>query len=234
MKVSVVIPTLNEEKDISKALFHITRLKPYEVIVVDGYSKDKTRQMAKKFKAKVLLKRGNVSVARNRGAQKAKGDIVLFLDADTIVYDNIIDIIKRDFSRSKNLVGWTCNVYGFSPYWSEQRIYYWNNVLTKFLINKVKKPHAPGIAIAVRKKTFEKIGRFNEKMRVMEDHDMALRIAKHGSFKFSKDTCVFTSTRRINRWGRLQFIKKYSKKYFSYMLKKKQEFDKEKDYEVIR
>ena len=53
-KISVIIPALNEEKYIDTTLFHISRLKPFEIIVADANSKDKTVEIAKKYGCKIV------------------------------------------------------------------------------------------------------------------------------------------------------------------------------------
>ena len=236
MKISVVIPTLNEGKYIETTLFHIKRLKPYEIIVADSHSKDNTVKIAKKYGAPVVqAKRGAASYGRNAGGRAAKGDVILFLDADSIVFPNLFDVIRKDF-KNKKVVGWTCTIYGFTPSWKEQIIYNMSNNLVDFLTNYVKKPHAPGIVIGVRKEIFDKVNGFDENLKVMEDHDFAMRTGKFGTFRFSKDTCVYTSTRRMNKWGGLGLIKKYSKIYLKYFINKKN-FEKDIgkiQYEVIR
>ena len=236
MKISVVIPTLNEGKYIETTLFHLKRLKPYEIIVADSHSTDDTAKIAKKYGARIVYaKRGAASFGRNAGGHAAKGDIIVFIDADSIVFPNLFDTIKKDF-KSREVVGWTCTIYGFTPSWKEQIIYNMSNNLVDFLTTYVKKPHAPGIIIAVRKQAFEKVNGFDEKLHVMEDHDFAMRVGKLGLFKFSKDTCVYTSTRRMDKWGGLGLIKKYSKIYLKYFINKKK-FEKnidEIEYENIR
>ncbi len=235
MKISIVIPTLNEGKYIETTLFHVKRLKPYEIIIADSNSKDNTVKIAKKYGARVVYaKRGAASYGRNAGGFAARGDVILFLDADSIVFPNILDVIKKDFS--KKIIGWTCTIYGFTPSWKEQILYNMSNNLVDFLTNYVKKPHAPGIVIAVRKNIFKKINGFDENLKVMEDHNFAMRAGKLGTFKFSKDTCVYTSTRRMDKWGGFGLIKKYSRIYLKYFINKKK-FEKDIDkisYEAVR
>ncbi|MBI4174821.1 MAG: glycosyltransferase [Candidatus Aenigmarchaeota archaeon] len=235
MKISVVIPTLNEGKYLETTLFHIKQQKPFEIIVADSQSTDNTISIAKKYGARVVqAKRGAASYGRNAGGKAARGDIVLFLDADSIVFPNLFNVIEKDFK--KRIAGWTCTVYGFTPSWKEQIIYNMSNNLVDFLTTYAKKPHAPGIVIAVRRQIFDKTGGFDENLKVMEDHDFAMKVGKHGTFKFSKDTCVYTSTRRMEKWGGLGLIKKYSKIYLKYFINKKN-FGKNIDrieYEAIR
>jgi len=236
MKISVVIPTLNEGKYIETALFHLKKQKPYEIIIADSKSKDNTRQIARSFGARIVDAGKGCSAGRNSGGLATKGDIILFIDADSIVFPNLLHVVKRDFEKNKRLVGWTCKIYGFSPSWKEQLLYNASNNLVEFLTKYFKKPHAPGIVIGVRKDVFEKTGGFDENLKVMEDHDFAMRVGKYGDFKFSKDTCVFTSTRRMNKWGGWGLIKRYSKIYIKYFVNKEEfKHNSDKiDYEVIR
>ena len=88
-KISLVIPTLNEEKNIEKILSDIesSDIKIDEIIIVDGYSKDNTVKIAKKYGAKIIYdtedgSRGGKGLALRRGMNTAKGDIVINMDAD--------------------------------------------------------------------------------------------------------------------------------------------------------
>ena len=81
MKVSIVIPTLNEEQNLQKVLRSIPK-DIYEVIIVDGHSKDKTVEIAKKFGAKVVFDDKGKGSALRKGMKAAVGDIVIMMDAD--------------------------------------------------------------------------------------------------------------------------------------------------------
>ena len=221
MRISVVIPTLNEGRYLENTLFHVSQQKPYEIIVADSRSTDATRTIARLYKARIIdAPRGSASFGRNAGGYAARGDIILFLDADTIAFPTLIETIKNDFANHADMVGWTCVVNAFSHRWRDHTEYNIFNALTEFLITHAKKPHAAGVAIAVKKHTFETVGGFDERLAVVEDHDFALRLARHGTFHFSKDTCVFTSTRRLEQWGIAGFFKRYSKNYLEYVLNK--------------
>ena len=83
--VSIVIPTLNEEGNIARLLFSINKeinyIKP-EIIVVDGYSVDRTVKIARENGAKIYFNKGGKGSALIKGISKSKGDIVIFMDAD--------------------------------------------------------------------------------------------------------------------------------------------------------
>ena len=83
MRVSVIMPVLNEAQAIGPALSALTALKPHEIIVVDGGSSDCTRAICATAGVKVLLSGAGRARQMNRGALEATGDVLLFLHADT-------------------------------------------------------------------------------------------------------------------------------------------------------
>ncbi|UCC91435.1 MAG: glycosyltransferase [Candidatus Aenigmatarchaeota archaeon] len=108
MKISVVIPVYNSEKTIEKcigSLLNQTR-KPDEIIVVDDRSKDRTSEIAKSFKNVTLLEKNHEgpAAARNLGAKKAKGEILLFIDSDCIADKNWVSEMVKPF-ENKQITG---------------------------------------------------------------------------------------------------------------------------------
>lgn len=84
MRVSIIIPTLNEERSIERTLQRCRQEKPFEIIVVDAGSTDRTVSIALK-RAQVIHAKPGRANQMNAGAQTAKGDWLLFLHADTIL-----------------------------------------------------------------------------------------------------------------------------------------------------
>ena len=86
--LSIVIPTYNEEEYLPRLLASIRsqRFEGYEIVVADARSTDRTRQIAERFGARVV-EGGMPGPGRNLGAVAAKGDLLLFLDADVILPD---------------------------------------------------------------------------------------------------------------------------------------------------
>ncbi len=92
-KISIIIPTLNEEKWIGRTFKNLKKIKsiPYEIIVSDGNSKDKTISIAKRYTKKYVVykekKRQNIAMGRNMGARIARGEYFVFMDADVTIPD---------------------------------------------------------------------------------------------------------------------------------------------------
>ena len=108
IQISVVIPAYNEEKFLPKCLKSLKRQKTslkYEIIVVNNNSKDKTGEVAKKHKVKVINeKKQGVGQARKTGTENAKGEIIVHVDADTIVFPDYLEKIWAHFEKDKKLV----------------------------------------------------------------------------------------------------------------------------------
>ena len=98
MLISVVIPAYNEEGYIGDLLNSIQAqiYKDYEVIVVDSYSSDKTKEIAKKFGARVIeTPKSNIATARNVGINAAKGEIIGLIDADYVLDKEVFEEVAN-------------------------------------------------------------------------------------------------------------------------------------------
>jgi (heptosyl)LPS beta-1,4-glucosyltransferase len=96
MKISVVVNTFNEEKNLERCLRSVEPLAD-EIVVVDMHSTDKTAQIAKKFKAKVFLHEYTryVEPARNFALRQAQGDWILLLDADEEISPSLAQTLAK-------------------------------------------------------------------------------------------------------------------------------------------
>ena len=91
--VSVVIPTYNSEKTLAKCLESIKNqtYKNIEIIVVDNFSTDRTRNISSNYGCKVFLLKSERTMAKNFGARKAKGKYVCFIDSDMELSEKVIE-----------------------------------------------------------------------------------------------------------------------------------------------
>lgn len=94
MRCSVVIPTLNEGSTIEGALRRLRTLHPHEVIVADGGSRDRTRELARPYATVLSGARGR-GAQLNAGAGHATGDVLLFLHADVRLPANALPAIAE-------------------------------------------------------------------------------------------------------------------------------------------
>jgi len=100
MSISVIVPAYNEERYLGKTLKCIQKAKEFllkkdavttEIIVVDNGSTDSTSDIAFSFGARVVTEtKHNIARVRNAGASLAKGNVLVFIDADTIVPDELL------------------------------------------------------------------------------------------------------------------------------------------------
>lgn len=208
MKLSIIIPALNEEKNLPILLNSIKKqsFRDYEIIVADNKSIDKTRFIAKKFKCKIV-DGGLPPKARNNGAKKAKGDYLLFLDADVMLENNfLIKTVSEMQKRNLDIA----TVY-IKPLSDKFFIKLSHHIYNRwaFLMQKID-PHAPGFCIFTKKEVFIKTRGFDESIKLAEDHAYMRKAsrnkAKYGILKSSK---ILVSVRRFKTEGILTVFVKY-------------------------
>jgi len=204
--LSIIIPTLNEEKHLKKLLRSIESqdFNNHEIIVADAGSKDKTKKIAENFGCKVV-KGGTPAQGRNRGAQKAKGSLLLFLDADVILTKNSLKKVLKEFRKRKLKIA-TFFLMPSTKKKTPKFLFTFFYNIPIFLMEKVL-PHA-AMGILIEKKLFKKLGGFDEKITLAEDHDLARRGRRLGKYGIIKSAIINVSDRRFKKEG---WIKTYSK-----------------------
>ncbi|MGC8710575.1 MAG: glycosyltransferase [Candidatus Micrarchaeia archaeon] len=230
-KVSVIVPALNEEKYIryvEEGLKEQT-FKDFEVIVVDAGSKDRTREIARKFAKVIVEKRKGISVGRNAGAKKAKGDILVFIDADTRPSPQLISEYAKAFKG--NIVAATGPILPLEKTSKKVELgYKFVSILFVKVAILIGKPSVVGSNFAVKRNTFNKIGGFNENFATYEDWDLSNRLKKFGKIVYVNNAIVHTSTRRIKAWGIHGYFNYHVGNMIRYHLFKKPK----EDYEPVR
>lgn len=206
--LSVVIPTKNEEQYLPAVLQALARqtVKPDEIIVADAASTDATRTIAVDAGARVV-DGGLPAVGRNRGAAASTSDLIYFFDADVIIADDhFLEKALADF-RAQQLDIATTDVGVFGGKRFDRFTHAFYNRYVR-IMNRVH-PHAPGFSILVRRALHEQIGGFDETVLFCEDHDYAVRAAKHGKFGILNGVMIYVTTRRQERDGRFSMAIKY-------------------------
>lgn len=97
-QISIIIPTLNEGNTIKKTLAGLINIPDTEIIVVDGGSRDDTREQVVSFGIQIISQPAHRALQMNAGAAASHGDILLFLHADTTLPHNFADSIRRALS----------------------------------------------------------------------------------------------------------------------------------------
>jgi glycosyltransferase involved in cell wall biosynthesis len=180
-KISVIIPTLNEEENLSACLDSLTSVdyprEFFEMIVVDNGSTDKTREIAEAYATTVLLQpSGNVAALRNLGAREATGQILAFVDGDCVV--------DRDWLRNAAIYFDDADVvaWGGPPALPENSTWVQK---TWFLVrqkqNQIQEVDwLESMNLFVRRHVFWQVNGFAENLVTCEDVDFCYRLGKLG------------------------------------------------------
>jgi glycosyltransferase involved in cell wall biosynthesis len=203
-EISVIIPALNEEKNIEKCLkavrAQVSHL-DYDLVVSDGGSKDRTVEICEKYADKVVsTKQRGIWIGRNTGAKAAKGKVYAFIDADTIVPKNYLDSVFPIF-QDEGIVGLSC-AFQFEEHSTKLKLI--EEICNEYLLLKGSfgKGELLGFNAVVEKKIFWKLGGFPNVP--LEDGALAIKLRKHGRLVFLPEPKVKTSARRIEKQGVLK------------------------------
>ena len=209
--ISVIIPALNEERYIGKVLDSLLRngSNGMEIIVVDNGSKDRTREIVRKYKNVkliVAMKKGT-SRARNKGVRFAKADLLFFLDADTTISKGLFNIYIDAFKNDKHLAAATGPIEPLEKTSKKVEFSYFmvSRIFVPLLI-AVRRPLIIGHNFCVRKKLFVKLGGFNENYITYEDWDLSTKLQRLGRLRYIKNALVYTSVRRTEKWGIIRYL----------------------------
>jgi glycosyltransferase involved in cell wall biosynthesis len=171
--ISVVLPTYNSASTLEKCLDSIVEqtYRSIEVIIVDSYSRDDTVEIANKFPSTVFRTRQLRSAARNLGAKNAKGEYLIFIDADMQLTPNVIQqCVKKSLDEKIDAI-MIHEIRVATGYWGKcraiERCMYVGNPLIES-------------ARFFSKKAFESVGGFDEDLEAGEDWDLHARVEQSG------------------------------------------------------
>jgi glycosyltransferase involved in cell wall biosynthesis len=228
MRLSVVVPAYNEERYLEPCLRALREQGvELELVVVDNASSDATAEIAREYADLVVREeRKGVAFARERGWRSAKGEIIAFTDADTVVARDWAERLLEALQHSA--IAAYGPVYLSDGLWHEKLLARY--AFTGFLLlnHLLGMPHFSGQNFAVRRSALERVGGFNLKLKSAEDVDLSRRLNRLGRIRFIRDMVVYTSSRRLRK-GYLRFLWHHSANYFSLLLT-----GKARDFEDVR
>jgi len=204
-KVSILVPAYNEEKTIASTLKSLLNLDypkdKLEIIAINDGSTDKTLEIMKKFRKygiKIIDKpNGGKASALNAGLKKAKGEIIVCMDADSIVKRDALKKTIGYFNDPKvGAVASSLKVYKPKTFWQRMQAveYFYNIFLRKVLALMDSVFVVPGPFGLYRREALERVGGWDEK-NITEDMELTFRLQKAG---YKIETClnsiVYTKT----------------------------------------
>jgi glycosyltransferase involved in cell wall biosynthesis len=193
--VSIIVPTLNEEKFISLCLNSLNNQtvsrNKYEIIVSDSSSHDNTVKVAKRLADKVIVcKRQSAGFGRNFGVKQAKGKYLGFVDAVSNNWvEGLIESLEKGVAATgpiEELEKESLKIKLFFDLWDLQ-------TRASIIFGK---PLIPGANFAITRKLFDKLGGFPDGNIICEDIMLSRELPKHGKVIFSEKMIVKTSSRR--------------------------------------
>ncbi|MCC6551380.1 MAG: glycosyltransferase [Ignavibacteriaceae bacterium] len=232
-QISVIIPTLNEEKLIVQTLSQFNKdLREkfsIEVIISDGGSTDATLDLAGKRADKIVNavkgEKQNIPQGRNAGAKCASGKYLYFLNADTMV-NNMPEFLEVTLNAlgDERHSALTCRIQVFPD---EMRLSdklfhgFYNNYVR--ILNFLGMGMGRGECQMVKKEIFEELNGYNESLAAGEDYDLYRRIRKlgKGKIKFLNELVVYESPRRYRKFGYRRVFLDWTKNSVSVLFKNK-------------
>lgn len=190
--LSIIIPAHNEERYIEQCLRSIKnqQFSDYEILVVCDSCVDKTATLAKKYTKKVFsIQKKNVSAARNFGANKAKGDVLVFLDTDSIIAPNLLKEI--DACIKQGYIGGVTKTNSLEDLWKAKTLWMFGNFFRHFFL-------AASGMLFCKSNVFTG---FDESRHLAEDTDLILKLKKKGKMKYLTKSFIKTSSRRLENEG---------------------------------
>jgi glycosyltransferase involved in cell wall biosynthesis len=210
-KISVIVPTLDEQKLLPRMLQQFTPelMAEYgiELIVSDGGSADRTVAIARTYAHKVVENtehfRQTIAVGRNLGAEYSAGDILVFMNADTLFHNPDVFFQRVLLEMSDPLIaGLTCSVevYPHERISADALFHAFFNALF-YLMNSIGMAMGRGECHIIRREAFKAVAGYSGRIAAGEDYDMFRRLSKIGRVRFLKDLVVYESPRRYRRYG---------------------------------
>lgn len=211
IRVTILIPTWNEEQALPATLASLAAMQPPpdEVLLVDGGSDDATLALAQDAGVTAVLapKKGRAAQI-NHGVERASGEVVCVLHADSLLPADAVAVIRATMADKRiALASFTPRLAGPSgTRWGST----FHNWIKTWYAPLLTRPHLflRGVrllfgdhAMFFRREHYLAVGGCDERVVVMEEADLCIKLARFGRTKMVP-RWVWTSDRRITTWGR--------------------------------
>jgi len=209
LEFSVIVPALNEETYIESCLKSISRQtlprNSYEIIVSDGGSNDRTVEIARKYADRVIVStKSGIWWGRNQGANFAKGKYLVFIDADTRIKEDYLEIVHEHLESG--VVGLTA-AYKIDRMGLKTKIFEYISCCYLWLNSEFDNASLVGINLCVPRAVFMKVGGFKD--YALEDAALGRELRKEGQTCFLMRRMVVTSARRLEAYGAVGLCRYY-------------------------
>ncbi len=208
--ISVVVPAYNEEHNIAACLESLERQTiprdQYEIIVVDGGSKDRTREIAARYAELVFIQTSRkVGGARNDGAMKAGGEIIATTDADCIIPPDWLEVIGNGFEKDPSVVQLFGPVDPMEGGIKNHIFLALANTFSRFGYYSGIFYYTLGCNSAFRRDAFMEAGMY-ACIDAGDDLEIARRMKELGRVKFENRMRVLFSMRRYEQYGTIRSL----------------------------
>ena len=224
--ISVIIPAYNEEAYLRRTLNAVNRqdYQPYEVIVVANGCSDQTAAIARGHCDKLILApETGLSRARNMGAHAACGELLLFLDADTLLEWDALENVAQRFARK-----YAAGTLKGKP--DSDRLIYRLIYATKNFMHRWSLHEGSSGVILCWKDDFLAMRGFDEALELMENSDLINKLGTLGKYLYIEETAAITSMRRYEKRG----VGRAGKLWFKFWLQSLFSNVRHERYEAIR
>lgn len=242
-RISIIIPVLQEEKLLARTLSMFTQERKqhfnFEIIVSDGGSTDATIDIAKQYADLVIChaeqRRQTIAEGRNKGAEQARGEIFVFMNADTFPADP--DAFLTYISDWHTLTYKPCALACPVSIYPEERtvadsVFAWIlNMYIGFMVNIAGFGMGRGECQIFTRSAFFSAGMYNGAIPAGEDFEIFRRTRKIGGLSFVKHLLVFESPRRFRRYGYPRILLEWAINWFWVLMFGKA---RSKDWEAVR
>jgi glycosyltransferase involved in cell wall biosynthesis len=200
--LSFIVPAYNEEFELPRTIEAIRKAagdRDHEIVVVDDASTDRTAEIALNDGAKLVsINRRQIAASRNAGARAASGDVLFFVDADTLINRNHVTGALAALDAGYAGGGAKVRVEDSIPFWARIGLYFFCTLY--FALN-----FGAGAFLFTTRKNFEATGGLDESLFVGEEVYFSLALRKLGRFKILNEP-ITTSGRKLRMYSAAEIL----------------------------